>query len=150
MTMIANPNWFSVLSAAFLLGGICLVVKAALLDPASRDEAVRRRMTAERKIDLSLGLPLLIAGGIFNVLGSVSQLSFNGVATSLMLGLAYAFLIYLMTYDLMVDRVLGDQTVVSPRAPKLAVVSSVTPSLPQPEAQEARPLITAKEAAAQI
>lgn len=151
MTMIANPNWFSVVSAAFLLGGLCLAVKAALADPAPRDEAARRKIAAERKVDLSLGLPLLILGGILNVLASVSTLSFNWVATSLLLGFAYTLLIYLLYYDNAVDKIAADQTAVTPRAPKLAVVASAAPALPQPDASEARPLLAAapKEAAAQ-
>lgn len=142
MTMIASPNWFSILSAAFLLGGLCLAAKAALLDPTAR--------LAERKVDLSLALPFLVLGGIFNLLGSVSTLSFNWVATSLMLALAYTLLLYLMMYDLAVDRFSAEQSTAGRSALKLAVVNSVAPQLPQPEAaQEPRSLVAPKEAAAQ-
>ncbi len=151
MSMIASPNWFSILSATFLFCGLCLAAKAALSDPATRDEASRRKASAERKVDLSIALPLLVLGGAANLLSTAFTLSANPASASIMLALAFAALLYLGYFDLMVDRELAEQGTVSPRAPKLAVVNPVAPQLPQPEAlPEPRVLAAPKEAAAQL
>lgn len=126
-----------------------------MVDPATRDEASRRKAVAERKVDLSTALPLFVLGGLMNLLSTAFSLSANAASASLMLVLAFAALLYLGYYDLLVDRELGEQASVSPRAPapKLAVVASVAPQLAAPvaaePAQEARALAAPKEAAAQ-
>lgn len=145
MTYIADPNWLSVASAVFVLSGICFVTKGVLADPSSRtDETAQRLARATRTVDCGIGLPLILLGAVFNVLGQLVQLPFNWVATALLLSLAYALLIYLAGHELLVDRLLAQTAPKQRPAPKIALLPT-----PAVEARENLPEPRAAEMAAQ-
>ena len=125
MTFIADPNWLSIASAVFVLSGICFLAKGAMSDPATRTEdAAQRLARANRTVDFSIGLPLIVLGAMLNVVGQLVQLPFNLVAIALMLSLAYALLLYLATHDLLVDRVLARNAPKQRTAAKISLLPS--------------------------
>lgn len=146
MTAIGTPNWFAIASAFFFLSGIGILARSALVSLGRDTDNQPMKLSAnQRAVDISFGVPMLILGALFNAVSSFAILHANAVSTTIMLGLAFTLLMYLMCEDLLADRL--SQAAAPKAKPKLALIAPAATA--QTEIREATSEIRLVEAASQ-
>lgn len=119
MTLVSNPNGLLIASALFALSGLAILARALFESYASADEGAPSR--SQNKIAALFGAPLIAIGLFLNGAGQFANGPIGTGLTCLLLSLAFALLLYVMSVGSFDDDVAAHAGVAADVPPRLLV-----------------------------
>lgn len=132
MSTIANPNWLAITAAFFIVTGIALLARAAIinmLDASSEDE--RLLAAGRRTLNTYLGAATLALGAFMHMASHMTAPPLNFMLVVFTLSLAFGLLVYAFMEDLWAERLVVAKEQPKRPAPRLHLIAPPAASEPR-------------------